>query len=97
MKFSGVQSIVDSTGRANDLFRRVEARLEMIDTYFPMPDAALTLSGDGNNLNKSFYVTNNCFSQTVDSYNPATNTFTVTRKTASGSTEETKCYNYHEI
>ncbi len=96
IQFSGVQSIVDSTGRANDLFRRVEARLEMIDTYFPMPDAALTLSGDGDTVKKNFYVTKDCFSQTVESYDPSTNTFVIKRKTASG-TDDTKCYNYHEL
>ncbi len=58
--FVGVQAKVDSTGRANDLFRRVEARIELTDTHFPIPDFALQLSGDGDNsLNKNFWATIN--------------------------------------
>ena len=62
IKFAGVQPIVDSTGRANDLFRRVEARIELVDTYFPLSNYALAMTDDTNNegISKTFYVTNNC-------------------------------------
>jgi len=53
-QFDGVQPIVDSTGRANDLYRRVENRVDLIDTNFPFPEAALDLTG---NLCKDFAVT----------------------------------------
>lgn len=59
-KFTGVQAAVDSTGRANDLYRRVESRIELVDVYYPFPEYTLYLSGKDNELNKSFYVTENC-------------------------------------
>jgi len=61
--FADVQPIVDSTGRANDLFRRIEARIELVDVYFPIANYALavdkTKDGEGD-VNKDFYVTKNC-------------------------------------
>ena len=44
--FDNVQPIIDSTGRANDLFRRVRARVEYMDTSFPYPEAAIDMTGD---------------------------------------------------
>lgn len=54
VQFNGVQPLVDSTGRANDLFRRVEARIELIGD-FTYPEAAIDMEG---NLCKNFVVTN---------------------------------------
>jgi hypothetical protein len=59
--FNGVQARVDSTGRANDLYRRVETRLDLNDTKFPYPEFEITMGGNGD-IRKSFYVTNNCWS-----------------------------------
>jgi hypothetical protein len=52
--FRDVQALVDSTGRANNLFRRVQSRIDLLDTTFQYPDAALDLGG---NLCKDFAVT----------------------------------------
>ena len=61
--FANVQPMVDSTGRANDLFRRIEARIELIDTYFPIVNYALTVEdpdSDDDDVRKDMYVTKNC-------------------------------------
>lgn len=52
VKFKNVQPIVDATGRANDVFRRVQSRIEY--TTFPYPDAAVDVTG---NFCKDFGVT----------------------------------------
>lgn len=63
IQFTGVQTKVDSTGRANDLFRRVETRIELVDTYFPYPEFAIQMTGSGeeSKIQKSFWVSNNCW------------------------------------
>lgn len=57
--FDGVQPKVDSTGRANDSFRRVESRIEFVDPNFPVPDFAVQNEDASNPLCKNFWVTNN--------------------------------------
>lgn len=52
--FDAVQPSIDSTGRANDQYRRVESRVDLVDTTFPFPEAAVDLTG---NLCKDFVVT----------------------------------------
>ncbi len=55
VKFRNVQPIVDSTGRANDLFRRVQSRVELqSNDTFSYPDSAINLTGS---LCKTFLVT----------------------------------------
>ncbi len=56
VKFAGAQAVVDSTGRANDQFRRVQSRVELDVSSFPYPEAAVDITG---NLCKTFLVTNN--------------------------------------
>lgn len=58
-KLTGVQAAIDSTGRANDLYRRVEARVELVDLYYPYPESAIFLDGSAE-TDKSYWVTNNC-------------------------------------
>lgn len=53
-QFKNVQPIVDATGRANDVFRRVQSRIDLYDASFPYPDAAVDTTG---NLCKDFGVT----------------------------------------
>ena len=54
-QFDGVQPSIDSTGRANKQFRRVNTRVDLVDTSFPFPEAAIDLTG---NFCKDFVVTN---------------------------------------
>jgi Tfp pilus assembly protein PilX len=53
VKFDQVQPEVDSTGRANDLFRRILARVELKGD-FTYPEAAVDMTG---NLCKNFMIT----------------------------------------
>ena len=55
INFYGVQPIIDATGRAGDMLRRVEVRLG--PDYSLVPYAELAVE-DG--IDKSFYVTKNC-------------------------------------
>lgn len=53
------QVVIDSTGRANDLYRRVEVRLESADTSFAYPYYAIQLLDDdsSSSLDKEMTVT----------------------------------------
>lgn len=51
--FEGVQAIVDVTGRAGSVFRRVQARLSLIEDY-NLPDAAILTADD---ICKNFAIT----------------------------------------
>ncbi len=55
VNFYNVQPSIDSTGRAADVFRRIEGRVELIDP-FPFPRATVDIT---NNFCKSFLVTTN--------------------------------------
>ena len=60
--FTGVQARIDSTGRANDLYRRIETRVELVDTYFAYPEFEITMTGGaGSNIKKTFYTTFDCW------------------------------------
>ena len=64
VEFDRVQPEVDSTGRANDMFRRVKSRIEF-KSDFIYPEAAVDIEGD---LCKSFIITD----QNSDYSNSAT-------------------------
>jgi Tfp pilus assembly protein PilX len=53
VQFNQVQPLVDSTGRANDTFRRIQARIELTGD-FTYPEAAIDMQG---NLCKNFTIT----------------------------------------
>jgi len=56
VKFKDVQPLIDSTGRANDVFRRVQSRVDLYNTDFPYPDATIDIT---NNFCKNFAVSDN--------------------------------------
>ncbi|MCA9324894.1 hypothetical protein KDA23_02385, partial [Candidatus Saccharibacteria bacterium] len=60
--FSAVQPVVDSTGRANDMFRRIGARVDLGSSNIPQIEATIDLTGS---LCKTFSVTDN-----VNDYRP---------------------------
>jgi Tfp pilus assembly protein PilX len=66
-QFKDVQPIVDSTGRANDLFRRVQSRVDLFDTTFPYPEAAVDVTGS---FCKDFAVTANKYIAGTNDCNP---------------------------
>ena len=55
VNLKGVQIAVDSTGKANDLFRRVEVRLEGTDSYAISLLGPLELFGDNNGSSNDNY------------------------------------------
>lgn len=62
--FENVQISVDSTGRANQLYRRVETRLDPADIFFPYPEYEVELTGsDEESLRKNFWITANCWTE----------------------------------
>lgn len=72
--FTGIQARVDSTGRANDLYRRVETRIELVDTYYPYPEFEITMTGGNDSaLEKDFWVTFNCMTADDGKYSECDN------------------------
>lgn len=62
--FENVQVSVDSTGRANQLVRRVESRLDPADIFFPYPQYEVELNGEADeNLIKYYWITANCWTE----------------------------------
>lgn len=56
VSFNAIQPEVDSTGRANDLFKRVRTRVDLSNINFPYPVAAVETGGD---FCKDFSITDN--------------------------------------
>ncbi len=64
IKFVGVQISVDSTGRTNQLVRRVESRLDPADLFFPYPQYEIEATGGADDaIKKNFWITANCWYQ----------------------------------
>ena len=61
IQFTDIQWSVDSTGRASDIVRRVEARINLVaNINYPYTVSAIELYGDEASLSKNYYVTTNC-------------------------------------
>jgi len=54
VQFSAVQPSIDSTGRANDQYRRVQTRVDLVNNDFAFPEATVDITG---NFCKNFVVT----------------------------------------
>ena len=68
--FENVQVSVDSTGRANQLLRRVETRLDPADIFFPYPQYEVELTGgNDDSLLKNFWITANCWTENGTCHN----------------------------
>ncbi|MDB5163321.1 MAG: hypothetical protein JWN28_929 [Candidatus Saccharibacteria bacterium] len=67
VSFKEVQPAIDSTGRANDVFRRVVSRVNLFDTTFPYPDATVNVTGD---FCKDFSVTDIEYIPSTTTCNP---------------------------
>ena len=65
--FKAVQPAIDSTGRANDVYRRVLTRVNLIDTSFPYPEEALDVTGD---FCKDFAVTDTQYIASANTCKP---------------------------
>ena len=64
INFENVQISVDSTGRANQLVRRVESRLDPADIFFPYPQYEVELNDtDEESLLKFYWITANCWTE----------------------------------
>ena len=75
IKFEGVQASIDSTGRANDLYRRIESRVELVDVYYPYPEFAIQSDGTSGDdaIIKDFYSTWNCWYSNNGAYDSCPN------------------------
>ncbi|MCL2038720.1 hypothetical protein FWG86_02365 [Candidatus Saccharibacteria bacterium] len=66
----GVQVAVDSTGRNSDMLRRIEGRIEVVDTAYPYPEWTVQLGGENNaSFCKNFIVTVNNWITNHNVYN----------------------------
>lgn len=61
IELRGVQISVDSTGRTDQLYRRVETRLDPADLFFPYPQFEIELTDSKSELKKNFWITANCW------------------------------------
>ncbi|MBR0460929.1 hypothetical protein IJI91_03025 [Candidatus Saccharibacteria bacterium] len=64
INFRDAQIAVDSTGRANDVYRRIEARIDPVDIYYPYSLYGVELAsayGSEGGMDKDFWVTRNCW------------------------------------
>lgn len=64
--FRAVQPAIDATGRANDLYRRVESRVELMDSSLPLPEAAVDVTTE---FCKDFTVSDAAYTQVQCTYN----------------------------
>ena len=64
--WTGSQFVVDSTGRASTLYRRVTARIDVVNTSFIYPNYAAQVTGDDATIEKNLWVTENCWASDGD-------------------------------